>query len=353
MNMDDKITKLQTLLGERVKKNVPLAPFTTFKIGGPADLYYEARTIEEFVEVVTKARELGIPVTILGGGSNVLIGDKGIRGLVVKNNTGAITIRGMKGKYQSGGSVGSVYVEVDSGVVFNKFVRFTVEEGLKGLEMHLGLPGSVGGAIFMNSKWTKAASKDATQGIVTENNRRRYLGTLPMPASYVGDAVYQATILTPENVVTAVDRSYFRFAYDTSVIQKTGDIVLRVVFVLTPGDKQALWEVANESVSYRRESQPQGVKSPGCTFRNITKAQAVATATPNHTTSAGFLVDHVGLKGKAVGDAQISPVHANFIVNNGHAKAIDVVQLIELARGKVKEQFGVNLEEEIVRLGEL
>ena len=309
------------------QKNTPLAPLTTLKLGGPADLYYEARTVEDLVGAVTKARELGIPITMLGGGSNVLIGDKGIRGLVVKNNTGTITIRGMKGKYHGGQARGSVFVEADSGVVFNKLVRFTVEEGLGGLEAHLGLPGTVGGAIFMNSKWTN-------------------------PVSYVGDAVYQVTILTLQNEVNIVDRSYFHFAYDTSIIQKTGDIVLRVVFTLVPKDKQLLWEVANQSIAYRRASQPQGVKSPGCTFRNISKAQAITAATPNHTTSAGFLVDHVGLKGKAVGDAQISPVHANFIINNGRARARDVVELIELARVKVKEQFGMELEEEIVRLGE-
>ncbi|MBI3343192.1 UDP-N-acetylmuramate dehydrogenase [Candidatus Gottesmanbacteria bacterium] len=308
-------------------KNVPLAPFTTFKIGGPADLYYEARSVEELVEAVAKARELGIAITILGGGSNVLIGDKGIRGLVIKNNTGTITIRGMKGKVEAGEATGKVFVEVDSGVVFNKLVRFTVEEGLGGLEAHLGLPGTVGGAIFMNSKWTK-------------------------PESFVGDAVYQVTILTPNNEVKVMDRSYFRFAYDTSIIQKTRDIVLRVVFALVPGDKEELWNVANQSIAYRRASQPQGVKSPGCTFRNISNAQAVAAATPNLTTSAGFLVDHVGCKGKIVGDAQISPIHANFIINKAHARASDVIKLVELVRAKVKEQFGVDLEEEIVRLGE-
>lgn len=309
------------------QNNVSLAPFTTFKIGGPADFFYEAKTVDALVDAVGKARELGIPVTLLGGGSNVLIGDRGIRGLVIKNNTGTITIRGMKGKYQAGEAKGLVYVEADSGVVFNKLVRFTIEEGLGGLEAHLGLPGTVGGAIFMNSKWTK-------------------------PVRYVGDAVYQATVLTPQHEVTIVDRSYFRFSYDTSIIQKTRDTVLRVVFALSPCDKEELWKGANESISYRRQSQPQGVKSSGCTFRNITKAQALAAATPNHTTSAGFLVDHVGFKGKAVGDAQISPIHANFIINNGHAKASDVVELIELARAKVQEQFGVELVEEIVRLGE-
>lgn len=318
---------LKQVLGDRVKENEPLARYTTFKIGGPADLFYEAHNVEELVEGVEQGRKLGVPVTVLGGGTNVLIGDRGIRGLVIKNATSMISIRGMKGKYSAGVSKGAVFVQADSGVVFNKLVRFTIEEGLAGIEMHLGLPGTVGGAIYMNSKWTK-------------------------PESYVGDALYQATIVDEKGTVRVVDRSYFRFAYDTSVIQKTGDMVLQVVFTLTPKPKEELWTIANASIAYRRESQPQGVKSPGCTFRNISSSQALTAATPNHTTSAGFLVDRTGLKGKAVGDAQISPIHANFIINNGHARASDVVELIERARAKVKEQFGVKLVEEIVRLGE-
>lgn len=307
--------------------NVPLAALTTLKIGGPAEYFYEARSVDMLVEAVKKARNERIPVTILGGGSNVLIGDKGIRGLVIKNSTSTITIRGMKGTVEHGHAKGSVFVEADSGVIFNKLVRFTVEEGLGGLEAHLGLPGTVGGAIFMNSKWTK-------------------------PESYVGDAVYQVTILTADSIIEVVDRSYFRFAYDMSIIQKTGDIVLRVVFSLVPKSKDELWKTANQSIAYRRESQPQGTKSPGCTFRNITKAQAVAAATPGHTTSAGFLIDRAGLKGVSVADAQLSPVHANFIINTGAATARDVVELIEFARAKVKAKFGVELVEEIVRLGE-
>ena len=304
-----------------------MARYATFKVGGPADVFYDAKTKEELVTAVIAARKLGIAVFVLGGGSNILIGDKGIRGLVVKNSTNAIVMRGAKGSYKSGQSTGKVFVEAESGVLINKLVRDTIEEGLGGLQMHLGLPGTVGGAMFMNSKWTK-------------------------PESYVGDVVYQATILTPTGDMQTVSRDYFYFGYDHSVIQTTGDLVLSVVFALTPTPKETLWAIANQSVAYRRESQPQGVFSPGCTFRNISKAEALSVPTPNHTTSAGFLVDHAGLKGTIVGGAQISPVHANFIINQNHATASDVVQLIEMARAKVKEKFGVTLREEIVRVGE-
>ena len=321
------LKKLKAVLGEKVQENERMANHTTFKIGGSADVFYDAKTTDEFVSVISAARTCEIPVFILGGGSNILVGDGGIRGLVVKNSTERIAIAGARGAYKKGKQAGTVYVEADSGVVMNKLVRFTTEEGLGGLEMQLGLPGSVGGAMYMNSKWTH-------------------------PPGFVGDVVYQATIVTPQNEMKIVPREYFRFGYDKSILQKSGDIVLSVVFRLEPGDREDLWNIANQSMVYRHQSQPQGVKSPGCTFRNISSSDAMLIPTPNHTTSAGYLVDHAGLKGLTRGDAQISPVHANFIINRGNASASDVVYLIEQARKKVKEQFGVLLVEEIVRVGE-
>jgi UDP-N-acetylmuramate dehydrogenase len=280
------------------------------------------------VSAILLGRKRNIPIFLLGGGTNILIGDRGIRGFVIKNSTNTIRIKGMKGTVTGGtAKKGLVFVEADSGVIFNSLVRFTVEEGLAGLEMHLGLPGTVGGAIFMNSKWTH-------------------------PVGYVGDAVYQAEILTAENQRIIVPKTYFQFGYDTSSIQKTKDIVLKIVFALRADTKERLWQIANESIGYRRETQPQGVFTAGCAFKNISEAEALSVPTPNHTTSAGFLIDHTGLKGQHVGDAYISDVHANFIINRGKASAADVIQLIDLARQKVREKFGVTLREEIIRVGE-
>ncbi|MCL4360123.1 UDP-N-acetylmuramate dehydrogenase [Patescibacteria group bacterium] len=326
--MNNPFSELKKEFGDTVGRDVPLAPYTTFKIGGPAEYFIEIRSAEELARAVCLGRSLSLSVTVLGGGSNILIGDRGMKGLVIRNLTSSVSIRGATGVIQKGKKQsGKVYVEADSGLGMNQLVRTTIEEGLGGLEMHLGLPGTVGGAVFMNSKWTH-------------------------PEGAVGDAVYQATILNGDNEVQTVPRAYFRFSYDTSHMQKTADIVLRVVFALTPGDKELLWKTANESIGYRRKTQPQGVSSPGCTFRNLTVSEAISIPTPNHTTSAGFLIDHAGLKGYRVGDAQVSPVHANFIINLGHAKASDVVQLIEEMRRRVHDQYGVTLEEEIRRMGD-
>ncbi len=325
MNVSEQ--QMRKIFGEKLHVHIPLAHFTTFKIGGPADYFIEARTSVDLEDIVSKAIRNNIPFFILGGGSNILIGDKGIRGLVIKNNTQAIVIRGAKGRFVRGTQSGIVYVEADTGVMMNKLVRFTIDEGLGGLEMHLGLPGTVGGALYMNSKWMH-------------------------PEGYVGDCVYQATLVASDGALHTVPRSHFHFGYDKSSLQQTKEIVTRVVFALKKSPKNQLWDIANTSIAYRRVTQPQGVCSPGCTFRNITQAEALSFPTPNQTTSAGMLLDKAGVKGYTIGGAQISPVHANFIINVTHATASDVIQLIEYAREKVKRMFGITLQEEIVRIGE-
>jgi UDP-N-acetylmuramate dehydrogenase len=325
--MENNKNRLHEKFGSKILENVELAPFTTFNIGGPADYFFEARTQEELIEAVILARELHIAVFVLGGGSNVLIGDKGFRGLVIRNLTHVVQIKGVKGAISGGIRTGNVYVEADSGVPFNLLVRFTIEEGLQGLEMHLGLPGSVGGAIYMNSKWMD-------------------------PPSYVGDVVYQARILTPTNEIRTVTKEYFRFDYGTSLIQKTGDLVLSIVFELHRQKKDELWIAANKSIAHRKNTQPQGTKTAGCVFKNISQADAILAQTPNHITSAGYLIDHAGCKDLVVGGAKVSPVHANFIVNTGKATASDMVQLIRLISKRVEKQFHVQLKEEVIKIGE-
>jgi UDP-N-acetylenolpyruvoylglucosamine reductase len=319
--------KLLSDLGPMARVDVPMAQYTTLKVGGPADIYYEAKNRDQLVTSYRLAKKYSVPVFVFGGGSNILVGDRGIRGLVIKNSTKDIVVRGVKGKFEHGNSSGQAYVEADSGVIFNSFVRFTIEEGYKGIEMHLGLPGTVGGAVYMNSKWTH-------------------------PVGYVGDVLYQATILTENGEEQIVPHSYFQFAYDSSILQKTKEIVLSGTFLFTREPKEVLWQRANDSIAYRRQTQPAGVSTLGCTFRNISQAQAMTIPTPGNTTSVGYLIDQAGLKGHTVGRAQISSVHANFIVNLGGATAVDIIGLIETIKQRVGDRFGVTLEEEIIRVGE-
>jgi UDP-N-acetylmuramate dehydrogenase len=327
MYMNNKYEELKKQFEGRIKEHELLAPYTTYKVGGPADLFFTAATGDELVSIVIAARKLGIPLFVLGGGSNILVGDKGFRGLVIKNNSSGITIKGMKGKVQGSNKESLVYLEVDSGVPMNKLVRFTIEEGLSGLEMHLGLPGSVGGAIYMNSKWTK-------------------------PMGNVGDTVYQAVILTKDNQPKQVDKNYFNFSYGTSSLQKSDDTLIRVVFILKKDNTDVLWNRANESIAYRRESQPQGVHTAGCIFKNITPAEALTFGTPDHQTSAGYLLDKAGCKSMKVGGAEVSMLHANFVITHPGATASHVVELIDTMKKNVKKKFGVRLKEEILRIGE-
>ena len=325
----DTYSLLTQALGEgRVKKQEALARYTTFKIGGPAEFFFVAQSVAELTKAFLAAKEAKIKFWLLGGGTNTLISDAGLPGLVVKNETREIKIIRQLGQVKNGKSVvNQALVEVETGALINQVVRFTCDEGLGGLEMHLGLPGTVGGALFMNSKWTH-------------------------PAAYVGDVLYQAKILTPDGTIKLVNRDYFNFGYDQSILQKTREAVVAAIFLLNKEDPGRLWARAHESMAYRKQTQPMGIQTAGCTFRNIAPAQALRIGTPNHITSAGYLIDTTGLKGASHGNARFSERHANFIINQGGARASDVKWLIDEAKARVQEKFGVAIEPEIVLLGE-
>jgi UDP-N-acetylenolpyruvoylglucosamine reductase len=311
----------------RIRLDEPLAKYTTMKIGGRSDFFIETSTSDDFASILKSARITKLPILIIGGGSNLLISDNGFRGLVIKNNTRDFSICAIKGLMKQNKSEKEVFVKASSGVIFNQFVRYSIEQGFAGIHMHLGLPGTVGGAVVGNSKWMN-------------------------PPGFVGDTVYQATIFTKENEIRIVPKSYFQFKYGSSIVSRSGDIVLDVIFKFLQSDPNVLWKIANESIAYRRLSQPQGVASAGCTFKNISHAEAIIHAIPNGYTSAGFLIDHVGLKGYRIGDAEISKCHANFIVNNGKATASDVLKLIELTQKKVYDVYGILLQNEVIKIGD-
>jgi len=312
---------------ERIKLDEPMSLHSTMKIGGPADVYLEVFNKEELVSAVNLCRQENYPYFILGLGSNILVSDDGFRGVVIRNRTSKIKIAGIKGQINATQkSIKNVLVEAESGVLLNQLVRFTLDEGLAGLEYFLGLPGTVGGAVWNNA----------------HNERQK---------KYFGEYILQAEILTSGGEVKTVDQKYFQFGYDTSKIQKSGDILLAVALSLLPGNKEQLWQAATTELIYRQQNHGGG-NSFGCTFKNISQADALRLATPNHTQSTGYLIDSLGLKGTKIGGAQISAKHANFILNLGDAKACDVVQLIRLCKEKVKSKYGVDLKEEIGNLGE-
>lgn len=320
--MKNILSQFEKNLGKgRIKLDEPLSSHTTFRIGGPAKFYFEAQAAEELARAMKSAKTLSIPSFILGGGSNILVGDKGFPGLVIKNQTRNIKILGYRGNVKGAlrdkqiSTVKTVLIEAESGVPFNQLVRFAIEEELGGLEGFLGLPGTVGGAVFVNAHWQEMEIRDlvVSMELLTENGVK-IPGCLPS--------------------------------------QLRGLVILSAVVRLEKGEKEVLWEKARKVVEYRQQTQPLNSPSAGCIFRNIKKSEATRLGLPNLTTSAGFLIEAVGLKGQKIGKVQIPPQHANFIVNLGGGKATDVIELIEMARVKVKEKFGVELEEEILRVGE-
>lgn len=310
---------IQSIGNDRLKIDEPLSKHTYFKLGGPADLFYEAKTKQELITVVQSAILYQVPYFVIGGGSNVLINDSGYRGLVIKNKTNAISLTGFAGGVDRGKlDLKEAIVQSDSGVTANLLIRYTLDQGLAGLEDMLGLPGTVGGAVYNNS---------------------HHLDKL------WGDHIIEVEVLDSEGKIKKYTQKECQFDYDTSIFHKTKEIILSASFQLKRGDKDALWEVANAAVKRRASTQPLGVPSSGCMFKNISLADKMRLGIM--TQSAGYLIDKAGLKGLRVGGASVSSVHANFVVNDGTATAQDVIDLVKEIKTQIKAKFGVDLAEEV------
>ena len=316
------------LTNGQLKLNELLSLHTTFRIGGPTKVFFKAKNVEELVGAVKICRKLKLPHFILGQGSNILVGDSGFKGVVIKNEARKIKILGYDGKIKNEKvKIKNILVKAESGVLANRLVRFALDKGIGGLENFLGLPGTVGGAIYGNAHNVRA-------GV------------------FFGDYLLRASLLDIKGEIKKVDKSYFHFAYKKSKLQETKEVVLSTIFSLKSEDKKRLWEKANKMIAYRMKTQPLGKLCAGCIFKNIKKSEALRIPTPGCATSAGFLIDSAGLKGEKIGKAQVSFLHANFILNLGNATALDVLKLIDLVKKEIKKKFGVELEEEIEMIGE-
>lgn len=296
---------------DRVRDHVPLAPLTTFRVGGPADWLVQVREADEIARALTIAAGTGTPVTLLGGGSNILIADRGIRGLVVQVHGGSVRQRT------------SETVRADAGVRINGLVRWTINRGLAGLERWAGTPGTVGGGIHGNAHFD---------------------GRL------LGDRVQAAGVADPKGEVREVAASELEFAYDFSRLRRTGEVLLWADFAVRGGNPTELRRAARASLAYRKRTQPLHAASAGCIFQNPDpRRDRLPSGMP---ATAGALIDGAGLKNRSIGGARVSDIHGNFIVNDGGATAVDIRELIALCARTVEERYGVQLREEIVHLGE-
>jgi UDP-N-acetylmuramate dehydrogenase len=293
----------------RWRADAPLAGLTTLHVGGAAEWLADVCTEVELRALLADARRAGVPVRVLGGGSNLLVADDGVTGVVIR-----LRLTGIE---QPDPSV----VRAGAGATINGLVRWTIGRGLAGFEAWAGTPGTVGGAIYGNAHWA---------------------------GQNISDHVLGVQLVAADGAVCDVPAGQMEFAYDASRIQRTGEIVLAATFRVVAGDVTALRDRARASLRYRKETQPLALPSAGCIFQNPAADQPMPDGIPR---SAGALVDRAGLKGAVCGGARISERHANFIVNDGGATAADVRTLIERARVAVRDRFGVELQDEIVYLG--
>ena len=294
----------------RVQRDAPLAPLTTFKVGGPADWLVSVHRADAIARVISVARDRDLPFVVIGGGSNVLVADAGLRGLVIRIHGGEAV------------RIAPDRVRADAGLTINGLVRWTVGRGIAGVEMWAGTPGTVGGAIYGNA---------------------HFKGRL------IGELVDSVEIVTKTGVVDRIAADRMEFGYDRSRLQRTREVVISADFRCGDGEVSALRSVARESLAYRKRTQPLESPSAGCIFQNPDPARdRLPEGIPP---SAGALVDRAGLKGQRAGGARVSPTHGNFIVNDGGASAAEIRELVDRCRMTVARQFGVELLDEIVYLG--
>jgi UDP-N-acetylmuramate dehydrogenase len=302
-----------------LRLNEPLKNYTTLRVGGPADLFYRATDLEEFARVVITAHQLRVPTFILGLGSNLLVSDKGIRGLVVYNCCRRI-------------EVGEITFS-ESGAPFQLLFLKTAQAGLSGLEFAVGIPGTVGGALVSNA------------GAFREN---------------IGDLVETIDVVV-EGERQQVSREWMQFSYRDSILRRPNPpraAILAVTLRLRPGDRRQIFAKARELQRWRIERQPPN-PSAGSFFKNVYDAelaQKLYSLPPAlkeaGVVPAGYLIAEAGLKGTRIGGAMVSVKHANFLINAGGATATDIRRLADLVKQVVFEKFGVLLEEEVLTVGD-
>ena len=301
--MDAFIAAVRSVLKEKqILLQEPMKKHTTFQIGGPADCLVFPSTIQEVVGVFTLIRRYGVPFTVLGNGSNVLVLDGGIRGVVVKFDDNLAGLR------QAGDRV-----IAGAGALLKDVSEFAAACGLTGLEFAVGIPGSIGGAVFMNA----GAYDGEISGVVST-----------------------VTAVTTEGEVVRFTKETLQFGYRHSVFQENGAVICEVELSLAPGDSKMI-RMKMEDLTMRRENrQPLEMPSAGSTFK---RPQGYF---------AGTLIEQTGLKGFRVGGAQVSQKHAGFVVNAGEATAKDVLDLIQEVQRLVYEKHGVELHPEVRTVGE-
>ncbi len=302
MGMSGFLSFLEKAFPGQFQIHAPMAQYTTFRVGGPADILVSPNSQEEVCTLLAAIQAEQVPCTILGNGSNVLVLDKGIRGVVLK-----------LGNALKGLVIESPRIRVEAGVLLSRLATAAADAGLTGLEFASGIPGSLGGAILMNAG--------------------AYGGE-------IGNLVRTVTVVDPKGQVRNLDQEQMDFRYRHSVVMEMGDIILSATLELAPDDPEAIHERIRDLTQKRITKQPLNFPSAGSTFKRP----------PGYFAAA--LIDQAGLRGYRVGDAQVSEKHTGFVVNRGHATASEILQLMDDVKTRVHAMSGVWLEPEVRILGE-
>lgn len=292
---------MHSILPGRVKAGEPMKKHTSWRIGGLADVFVEPANREELRLAVSYAHERSIPLTIIGAGTNILVSDEGVRGVVVKVGSGLDRI-----------SINENIIIAEAGAKLSKVAAAARDAGLGGFEFSAGIPGVIGGAVVMNAGANGAS---------------------------VGALVKEVSLLNLEGRFFKKTKEEMNFGYRSSTLQSDISVVVEAAFSCFRRDSEAIKEEMEVFIKKRKETQPLHYPSAGSIFKNP----------PGD--SAGRLIEAAGLKGKRAGDAQISTLHANFIINLGEATARDVLTLVEFAREAVRERFGIELKPEVKVVG--
>ena len=282
--------------------NEPMSGFTSFRIGGPADVLVCPESIDTIIKITSFCRKNRVPCRVFGNGTNILVGDGGIRGVTLKLGGNINQMRRDKNKVTAG-----------AGASINDLARFACENSLSGLEFSYGIPGSVGGAVTMNAGAFGREMKDV---------------------------VLRTVFLDGKGNIGVLDAGSHEFGYRKSCFQREKSIVLEVEFELEPGDPGEIRPIMDSYMNKRRDSQPLDMPSAGSVFKRPENG------------FAGAMIEECGLKGHQIGGAKVSEKHAGFIVNTGTATAKDVLDLVRHIRQKVKRKYSVSLATEIKVIGE-
>jgi len=299
--------QLQQRFTDRIRFDEPMSGHTSFRVGGPADALVTVTDENEMAFLMPFLRDNGLPFLILGGGTNLLVKDGGFPGVVIS----------MAGQFSEIFQIAATKITAMAGAKLNRLCRYAIEKGLAGMNFAVGIPGTVGGAIRMN-----AGTATGAMGGVLESVR----------------------VMGIDGTIIRLEASRLRFGYRRMTLPETMSmdnfVIIDGQFSLAAGSSETLADEADMLLKKRKSAQPVHLASAGCFFKNPANGEA-----------AGKLIDMAGLKGLRVGNAEVSPMHANYIVNRGNASAADILTLMEMVREKVFANFNIYLEPEVQIVG--